>query len=242
MLLGVASRRGPASQLAATQNFAAGRPLIDSVPAESGRLDSVLPMDVRQLSVPDAWEFTPRVFGDARGAFLEWFKAEEFSNALGHELQIAQANHSVSRRGTVRGVHFAAVPPSQAKYVYCPKGAVLDVVVDIRLGSPTFARWDAVRLDDVDRRAVYLSEGLGHAFMALEDDTIVTYLCSTGYNPGREFGTNPVDEALDLPWPADIEPVLSDKDRAAPTLAEAAEQGLLPDYGQCLAFYQSLRP
>ncbi len=173
--------------------------------------------------------------------FLEWFKADVFSDTVGHRLGVAQANHSVSSRGVVRGVHFAAVPPSQGKYVYCAKGAVLDVVVDIRVGSPTFGQWDSVRLDDVDRRAVYLAEGLGHVFMSLRDDSTVTYLCSTGYNPEREFGTHPLDPALELPWPDDIEPLLSPKDQAAPTLSEAADQGLLPSYADCVAYYQALR-
>ncbi len=198
-------------------------------------------MQVRQLSVPDAWEFTPRAFGDERGLFLEWFKAEDVTAAIGHPFTLTQANHSISRRGVLRGIHYASVPPSQAKYVYCPQGAVLDVIIDIRTGSPTFGQWDAVRLDPVDRRAVYIAEGLGHAFMALEDDSSVTYLCSTGYNPTGEFGTNPLDTSLGLPWPGDLEPVVSDKDRDAPTLAEAAAAGLLPGYDECLAFYDSLR-
>jgi dTDP-4-dehydrorhamnose 3,5-epimerase len=125
--------------------------------------------------------------------------------------------------------------------VYCPKGAVLDVVIDIRVGSPTFGRWDAVQLDDVDRRAVYISEGLGHAFMALADGSVVTYLCSTGYNPDREFGTHPLDAELELPWPDDIAPILSAKDGAAPTLREAQEQGILPSLADCEAFYRTLR-
>lgn len=198
-------------------------------------------MQIRQLSVAHAWEITPRTFGDDRGEFLEWFKADEFTAAVGHPFRLAQANHSVSRRGVLRGIHFATVPPSQAKYVYCPQGAVLDVIIDIRVGSPTFGQWDSVRLDPADRRAVYISEGLGHAFMALEDNSSVTYLCSTGYNPTGEFGTNPLDAALELPWPADLEPVVSDKDRDAPTLAEAAAAGLLPRFDECLAFYDSLR-
>ncbi len=198
-------------------------------------------MQVRPLSIPDAWEFTPRVFGDDRGAFLEWFKLDVFAEAVGQPLTIAQANHSISAAGVLRGVHFAAVPPSQAKYVYCPLGAVLDVVIDIRLGSPTFGRWDAVRLDDVDRRAVYLSEGLGHAFMSLREGSVVTYLCSTGYNPGREFGINPLDPALGLPWPAELAPILSEKDAAAPTLAEAQELGILPNYDECQDFMLTLR-
>jgi dTDP-4-dehydrorhamnose 3,5-epimerase len=160
---------------------------------------------------------------------------------LSHPLTVKQANHSVSSRGTLRGVHFADVPPGQAKYVYCTRGAVLDVVVDLRVGSPTFGVSDAVRLDEQDRRGIYLSEGLGHAFLALTDDANVTYLCSTPYAPGREHGVHPLDPELELPWPQDVEPLLSDKDTAAPTLAEARERGLLPSYEQCTAYYATLR-
>jgi dTDP-4-dehydrorhamnose 3,5-epimerase len=198
-------------------------------------------MQTRALKVDGAWEFTPRTFGDDRGVFLEWFKAEVFAETVGQPLTIAQANQSVSARGVLRGVHFAAVPPSQAKYVYCSKGAVLDVVVDIRVGSPTFGEWDAVQLDDVDRRAVYVSEGLGHAFLSLADGSTVAYLCSTGYNPAREFGIQPLDPELELPWPADVTPILSEKDAAAPTLRAAAEQRMLPTYADCLKFYATMR-
>ncbi|MCL1870963.1 MAG: dTDP-4-dehydrorhamnose 3,5-epimerase [Promicromonosporaceae bacterium] len=203
-------------------------------------------MQIRELRVPGAFEITPKQFGDPRGVFLEWFKAAAFEEAVGHTLDLAQANCSVSSAGVVRGIHFADVPPGQAKYVTCPKGAVLDVVVDIRVGSPTFGQWDSVLLDDVDRRAIYLGEGLGHAFMALEDGSTVMYLCSTGYNPTGEHGINPLDEQIGLTWPTTdrhgnpITPLLSDKDTAAPTLAEAQEQGLLPDYEQVLAYTRSL--
>jgi dTDP-4-dehydrorhamnose 3,5-epimerase len=202
-------------------------------------------MRVDELKVPGAWAFTPRQFSDPRGVFLEWFKASVLEDAVGHPLAVKQANHSCSSRGTLRGVHYALVPPGQAKYVYCTRGAVLDVVVDIRVGSPTFGVSDAVRLDEVDRRGVYLSEGVGHAFLALTDDANVTYLCSEPYNPGREHGIHPLDPALDLRslpgWDPEIEPLLSDKDAAAPTLAEAQEQGLLPSYDECVRFYDTLR-
>ena len=198
-------------------------------------------MQVDELKVPGAWSFTPRQFPDPRGVFLEWFQADALEQVLGHRLQVAQANHSVSARGTMRGVHFADVPPSQAKYVYCTRGAVLDVVVDLRVGSPTFGVSDSVLLDDTDRRGIYLSEGLGHAFLALTDDANVTYLCSAPYAPGREHGISPLDPALALPWPDDVEPLLSDKDAAAPTLEQARAQGLLPDWETCQAFYASLR-
>ena len=198
-------------------------------------------MQVDELAIPGAWVFTPRQFPDPRGVFLEWFKAAVVEEAVGHRLALAQANHSVSSRGTLRGVHFADVPPSQAKYVYCTRGAVLDIVVDIRVGSPTFGTSAAVRLDDVDRKGVYLSEGLGHAFLALTDDANVTYLCSEPYSPTHEHGVHPLDPALALPLPADVEPLLSEKDAAAPTLAQAQEDGLLPSYDACLAFYERLR-
>jgi dTDP-4-dehydrorhamnose 3,5-epimerase len=198
-------------------------------------------MQVDELKVPGAWSFTPRQFPDPRGVFLEWYKAAVVEDAVGHRLGLAQANHSVSSRGTLRGVHFADVPPGQAKYVYCTRGAVLDVIVDLRVGSPTFGVSDAVRLDEVDRRGVYLSEGLGHAFLALTDDANVTYLCSEPYNPTGEHGIHPLDPELDLPLPRDVEPLLSDKDAAAPSLTEAREQGLLPSYDACLAFYETLR-
>jgi len=150
-----------------------------------------------------------------------------------------EINHSASTRGVVRGVHFSMLPPGQAKYVYVPRGAALDIVVDIRIGSPTYGQHDVVRLDDREFRAVYLSEGLGHCAVALEDDTVLSYLCSTEYDPGREKGVSPADPELALPVPADA--LLSPRDTGAPSLAEAAEQGLLPTYEACRQFYASLR-
>jgi dTDP-4-dehydrorhamnose 3,5-epimerase len=204
-------------------------------------------VEYRELSVPGAWEITPRQFGDPRGVFLEWFKGGPFEEANGHRLQLEQANASVSAAGVLRGIHFADVPPGQAKYVTCAKGAVLDVAVDIRVGSPTFGRWDAVLLDDVDRRAIYLSEGLGHAFLSLEDDSTVLYLCSTGYSPGREHGVHPLDPEIGIEWPTvdragnPLEYQLSDKDTVAPTLAEARDSGLLPQLADVEQYLAQLR-
>ncbi|MFJ6527508.1 dTDP-4-dehydrorhamnose 3,5-epimerase [Streptomyces longwoodensis] len=196
---------------------------------------------MRSLGVEGAWLLEPAVFPDGRGSFHEWYRGEEFRAATGQELPLAQANSSLSRRGVLRGVHFADVPPGQAKYVTCARGAVLDVVVDLRVGSPGFGRWEAVRLDDVAHRALYLAEGLGHAFLALADDTVVVYLCSTGYAPEREHGVHPLDPELGIAWPADVPPVLSPKDDAAPSLAQARAGGLLPSYDACRARYRELR-
>lgn len=198
-------------------------------------------MQVRELAITGAYEFTPSTFPDDRGLFVSPFQERALIEALGHPMRVAQTNHSVSARGVVRGVHFADTPPGQAKYVYCPQGALLDVVVDIRAGSPTFGQWDAVELDSERYNAVYVAEGLGHAFIALTDNTVMNYLCSTPYNPPAEHGVNPLDPELGLPWPSDVTPMLSPKDLEAPTLSQALETGLLPRYENCMAHYQRLR-
>ena len=198
-------------------------------------------MQIRELAVRDAYVLDLVPHGDARGRFTEWYRADVLSGALGYGLRLAQANHSVSARGVLRGVHFALVPPGQAKYGYCPAGRVLDFVGDGRVESPTFGVHDAVVLDSDQPRAVYLAEGLGHAFVSLADASSVTYLVSSGYDPGREFGIHPLDPALDLPWPADVEFELSAKDQQAPTLEQAREHGLLPTMEQCAARYAELR-
>ncbi|BBZ06505.1 dTDP-4-dehydrorhamnose 3,5-epimerase [Mycolicibacterium doricum] len=198
-------------------------------------------MTARELTVPGAWEITPTVHADPRGLFFEWFTDREFTGFAGHRLDIRQANCSVSRAGVLRGLHFAAVPPGQAKYVTCVRGAVCDVAVDIRVGSPTFGRWDAVLLDGRDRRSIYLAEGLGHAFLALQDDSTVMYLCSTGYDPAREHTVSPTDPALDIDWNFDGELVVSDRDADAPTLDQARQAGLLPTWDACQAYVEGLR-
>jgi dTDP-4-dehydrorhamnose 3,5-epimerase len=194
----------------------------------------------RELAVPGAWEITPTVRKDERGVFFEWFADREFTAMTGHRLNLRQANTSVSSAGVLRGLHFAQLPPSQAKYVTCLRGAVLDVVVDIRVGSPTFGRWDSVLLDDRDHRSVYLSEGLAHGFVALQDDSTVSYLCSAGYDPQREHTICPTDPAIGVDWPV-TDPTLSDRDAAAPTLAEVRATGLLPTWDDARAFVDELR-
>lgn len=213
--------------------------------ANSGRGNEVNPvpgMTYAPMAVPGAWVFTPKLRADDRGRFLEAFTADSLREATGRDLDLAQVNTSVSRAGVLRGIHFSDVPPGQAKYVQCVHGAVVDVVVDVREGSPTFGAADWALLDDRSRRSVFVPEGLGHGFLALSDDAAVTYLCSTAYAPGREHGVDPFSVGVD--WQAlareaageragsvvGKEPILSDKDRGAPTLAEARTQGMLPGY------------
>ncbi|HET9891382.1 MAG TPA: dTDP-4-dehydrorhamnose 3,5-epimerase [Mycobacterium sp.] len=200
-------------------------------------------MKVRELKIPGAWEITPTVHGDSRGHFFEWLTDKGFTSFAGHRLDVRQANCSVSSAGVLRGLHFAQVPPSQAKYVTCVRGSVFDVVVDIRVGSPTFGQWDSVLLDDSDHRTIYLSEGLGHGFLALQDNSTVMYLCSTEYNPQREHTICATDPALAIDWPLvnGAAPNLSDRDAAAPSLEEVRASGLLPTWDETQAFVEGMR-
>lgn len=197
-----------------------------------------MPLDIRELSVPGALELTPRQFPDDRGLFLEAYRFEGLEEAIGHRFELAQANVSVSRKGVVRGIHYADVPPGQAKYVTCTNGAIIDYIIDLRVGSPTFGQWDSVRLDDVDRRAVYIPEGLGHCFVALADDSTVMYFVSSVFNLEREHGINPLDPQVALVFPEEAgEPLLSPKDLEAPSLAEALALGALPTVEQIAEFH-----
>lgn len=190
-------------------------------------------MQMRETSIAGCWVFSPKVHLDGRGLFLESFTQQSFLKTVGHDLRVRQFNVSLSRQGTIRGIHFAEVPPGQAKYVQCFTGAVLDVVVDLRIGSPTFGEWEAVKLDSDSRNAIYLTEGLGHAFCALSEDTTIGYMCSEPYAPDREHGIHPLDSELAIAWPQDFELLLSAKDAAAPSLSEALSLGILPTYDNC---------
>lgn len=192
-------------------------------------------MQARELGVVGAFVFTPEVFCDDRGVIAIPFHQSGFVAATGHEMfAVGQTIHSVSRRGVVRGVHFTDTPPGTAKYVFCPRGSVLDIVVDIRVGSPTFGRCEAVLLDQEHFRAMYLPVGVGHAFVALEDDSVVSYLLSEPFTVEHERELSVLDPRLRLPIPAGLEPIMSERDRKAPTLAELEARGGLPQYLDCL--------
>lgn len=197
-------------------------------------------MKVRQLGIEGAFEIIPQIHGDQRGGFLELYQHSTMLETVGYPLSLKQANISISAAGVVRGVHYADVPPGQAKYVTCVHGALLDVIVDLRQGSPTFGRWESVRLDDVDRRAVYIGEGLGHAFCALAPDTTAVYMCSESYNPVAEHTIDPLDPQLAIAWPVD-QPTLSQRDASAPSFEEAQRAGLLPSYDICMQYTAALR-
>lgn len=200
-------------------------------------------MNARELDIPGAWEITPQLHSDSRGLFFEWLTDQGFTAFAGHRLDVRQANCSVSSAGVLRGLHFAQLPPSQAKYVTCVSGSVFDVVVDIRVGSPTFGRWSAAILDDRDRKSVYISEGLAHGFLALEDHSTVMYLCSTEFNPQREHTICATDPTIGIDWPVlDGHSLqLSDRDAEAPSLEQVRAAGLLPTWQAAQTFRDELR-
>ncbi|MGQ4270884.1 dTDP-4-dehydrorhamnose 3,5-epimerase family protein [Nocardiopsis changdeensis] len=192
-------------------------------------------MQARRLAIGGAFEFTAAVYPDDRGLVATHFHEASFAETTGGVLfPVAQTLHSRSHANVVRGVHYTAVPPGAAKYVYSSAGRSLDIVVDIRVGSPTYGRWDSVVLDHRDHRALYLPTGVGHVFISLEEGTVMTYMLSTAYVGDREMAVSPLDPALGLPLPDTPEPLLSRRDLEAPTLEEARVRGLLPDYDECL--------
>lgn len=198
-------------------------------------------VQIRELKIPDSYEITPKQFGDDRGVFLEWYRFDKLADVVGHPIDLRQANTSVSKRGVVRGIHFADVPRGQAKYVTATHGAVLDYVVDIRVGSPTFGQWDSVLLDGTDRRAIYLAEGLGHAFVALTDEATVSYLVTDTFDAEKEHGIDPLDPEIGLVFPPEAgTALLSPKDTDAPGLSDAAAAGLLPTWDDMRAYYATL--
>ena len=191
-------------------------------------------MEFKELDIRGAWLVKPRIFSDDRGQFHENFKASALHDATGYHFEVKQVNQSESAAGVLRGIHWADVPPGQAKYVSCNTGSIIDFVVDLRLDSPTFGAWDSVVLTGDSSESVFISVGLGHAFLALEPNTKVTYLCSEPYSPTTERSINPFDETIDINFSKIISDhgindlITSDKDLNAASLKDFIESGLLP--------------
>jgi dTDP-4-dehydrorhamnose 3,5-epimerase len=186
-------------------------------------------MDLTPLGIEGAWLAESPVWSDDRGFFREWFKSTDIKNATGRDFGIEQANISLSSRGTLRGIHYSIAPRGQAKWITCVSGSIKDVIVDIRPESNSFGKWIQVELSGSSGQAVFISEGLGHGFVALENNTAVAYLVSTPFSPTDEFEINPLDEKIGINWGMDLSELkISDKDKNAPTLAERLAEGKLP--------------
>lgn len=181
------------------------------------------------MAIAGAFRIIPDKLRDQRGCFFEAFRIEQLARATGYPFQVRQGNVSVSGRGVIRGVHGTGAGSGEAKLVSCVRGAALDVVVDLRVGSPTFGAFDSTLLTEESGELVFLVDGLGHAYQTLTEGTAISYLCAEQFVPGSQIDVNPLDPELALPWALDEEPVISDKDRDAPGLREAAALGMLPD-------------
>jgi dTDP-4-dehydrorhamnose 3,5-epimerase len=187
------------------------------------------------MGVQGAFVFTPVRHQDSRGHFQESFKLSSLKTELGLGFEVKQVNQSSSAKGVIRGIHFAQNPPGQAKYVSCLKGAIWDVVIDLRPGSPTFGVWEGVELSARNGKSVLIPEGLGHAFLSLEEGSVVSYLCSEEYSPTIERLINPLDKDLAIDFSGfgskfGVEDfLLSDQDKKAQGFQEALGAGLLPN-------------
>jgi dTDP-4-dehydrorhamnose 3,5-epimerase len=186
-------------------------------------------MKLTPLGIEGAWLAESPVWNDERGFFREWFKSEDLKSATGRDFGIEQANISLSSLGTLRGIHYSIAALGQAKWITCVSGSIQDVIVDIRPDSKSFGQWIEVELLGNSGQAVFISEGLGHGFVALVDNTAVAYLVSTPFSPTDEFEINPLDEKIGIKWGVDLRDLkISEKDKKAPTLAERLAEGKLP--------------
>ena len=186
-------------------------------------------MKLTPLGIDGAWLADSPVWSDDRGFFREWFKSEDIKSATGRDFGIEQANISLSSEGTLRGIHYSIAPRGQAKWITCVAGSIKDVIVDVRPDSQTFGKWIEVILKGDSGQAVFISEGLGHGFVALEDNTAVAYLMSTPFSPTNEFEINPLDEEIGINWGRDFGTLkISEKDKKAPSLVERLAEGKLP--------------
>jgi len=173
-----------------------------------------------ETDLPGCVVIEPAVHGDARGFFMETYRADAWA-AEGVPTEFVQDNHSRSRRGTLRGMHFQT-DPGQAKLVRCARGQILDVVVDLRRDSNTFGRWDGHELDDANLRQLWVPVGFAHGFCVLSEEADVVYKCSSYYDPATEAGIAYDDPDVGIAWP-DLELLVSERDRSAPRLADVAE-------------------
>lgn len=185
---------------------------------------------ITELKVRDSYRIDAEKVGDRRGFFFEAWRHSELSEATGIKFEVAQVNCSVSVRDTLRGIHGTQTPPGQAKLVTCVRGAAIDVVVDLRVGSPTFGEYDMTVLEAGSGVSVFMPDGMGHAFLTLADDTALLYSCDAEYVPGTMIDLDALDPELGIPWQPQRPVIRSDKDANAPTLAQALARGLLPTY------------
>jgi dTDP-4-dehydrorhamnose 3,5-epimerase len=190
-------------------------------------------------SIEGCFTFHHDLFSDSRGSFMERFRVDKLMEQTGHYFSVKQVNVSQSAKNVFRGIHFAGIPSGQAKYVSVVSGEIIDYVVDLRIGSPTFGKWESFELTSTNNKSLFVAEGLGHGFLVTSEQATVSYLVSNVYQPDNEFELNPLDETISLKFPIEnTELNFSDKDRRAPLLAELVSSGKLPTLEQALSQYK----
>jgi dTDP-4-dehydrorhamnose 3,5-epimerase len=186
-------------------------------------------MKLTELGIKGAWVVETNLWSDERGSFREWFKPSESKDTIGYEFNVEQANLSISEHGVVRGIHYSLAPEGQAKWVTCAHGEIKDFIIDLRTNSDTYKKVESVHLNGNGNKSVLIGPGLGHAFVSLAKESIVTYLLNSPYRPELEFEINPFDQTLKLDFGIPIKNlVISDKDKLAPTLNEREISKKLP--------------
>lgn len=186
-------------------------------------------MNLRELEIAGLYVAESRVFADDRGYFREWFKLGDFQSA-GLDFSTEQSNLSLSSRNVVRGLHYSMAPRGQAKVVTCVYGTLDDVIVDVRVGSPTFGAVVTVSLAADQGTTVVLPAGVAHGFCVTSDTAALSYLLSTPYDAPHELEIYPLDPEINVPWALSAEAILSEKDAAAPSLSQRLATGELPIY------------
>lgn len=184
-------------------------------------------MPYQETNIEGVFLFVPSIFEDSRGIFFESFRANECLRETGLSFEVKQVNNSRSRRGALRGIHFKKSPPGQAKFVSVTQGRILDLAIDLRQSSETFGQWQAFELSGENKHSLLLGDGIGHAFLALEDNSNVVYLCDSEFEPENEFGIHPLRAGVDWQQLADpfgiLDFVLSKRDSTAPSLKDAQQ-------------------
>ena len=184
-------------------------------------------MKFQELSIKGAWVVESEIHNDERGSFQEWWKASDFNRGIGLQFTVAQANMSISSKGALRGIHYSLEPKGQAKWITCTQGKIWDVIVDIRPNSETYKQWIGIQLSAELGKSVFLSGNLGHAFISLEEETVVNYMLSSEYNPSLEHEINPFDSEIGIDWP-NMHKILSKKDLLGKKLKDRELDGTLP--------------
>ena len=186
-------------------------------------------MEIENTEIADLCIIKNQIHSDQRGSFNEWFRADLINKHISSDFQPKQANISRSDKGVLRGIHYSVSKTGQSKLIICAVGSIIDVVVDLRLGSPTFGAKKKFDLDSKAGIALYVGAGLGHSFLSKEDGTTVIYIQNEIFSPQFELAINPFDHSIHIKWPL-LDYVLSQKDEEAPSLQQRIERHELPRF------------